>query len=59
MHNQPYNINSCKAKNVKLSGMYQCLPLLKNERKLVFLSFMNVDPQSFDLAPLDRRCRQP
>jgi hypothetical protein len=27
--------------------MHQCLPLLKNRRKLVFLSFMNVDPQKF------------
>jgi hypothetical protein len=33
--------------------MHRCLPLLKNRRKLVFLSFTNVDPQSFDLAFLD------
>jgi hypothetical protein len=26
--------------------MHQCLPLLKNRRKLVFLSFMNVGPQA-------------
>jgi hypothetical protein len=25
--------------------MHRCLSLLKNRRKLVFLSFMNVDPQ--------------
>jgi hypothetical protein len=24
--------------------MHRCLPLLKNRRKLVFLSFTNVDP---------------
>jgi hypothetical protein len=26
--------------------MQRCLPLLKNRRKLIFLSFMNVDPQA-------------
>jgi hypothetical protein len=26
--------------------MYRCLPLLKNRRKLVFLRFLNVDPQA-------------
>jgi hypothetical protein len=26
--------------------MHWCLPLLKNGRKLVFLRFMNVDPQA-------------
>jgi hypothetical protein len=26
--------------------MHYCLPLLKNRRKLVFLSFMNVDPRA-------------
>jgi hypothetical protein len=44
MHNQLYNNDSCKAKNLKWGGMHWCLPLLRNKRKLVFLSFMNVDP---------------
>jgi hypothetical protein len=26
--------------------MHRCLPLLKNRRKLVFLSFINVDPEA-------------
>jgi hypothetical protein len=26
--------------------MHRCLPLLKNRRKLVFLSFTNVDPKA-------------
>jgi hypothetical protein len=26
--------------------MHRCLPLLKNRRKLVFLSFTNLDPQA-------------
>jgi hypothetical protein len=45
MHNQLYSNDSCKAKFFKWGGMHRCLPLLKNRRKLVFLSFTNVNPQ--------------
>jgi hypothetical protein len=45
MHNQLYN-DCCKAKNLKWGGMHWCFPLLKSRRKLVFLSFTNVDPQA-------------
>jgi hypothetical protein len=39
--------------------MHQCLPLLKNERKLVSLSFTNVEPQKLlGLAPLARHHNQ-
>jgi hypothetical protein len=50
-----YNINAQVNNNLKRvvkqklyrGGMHRCLPLLKNGRKLVFLSFTNVDPQKF------------
>jgi hypothetical protein len=45
MHNQVYSNDSCKVKqNLEWGGMHRCLPLLRKRRKLVFLSFMNVDP---------------
>jgi hypothetical protein len=34
--------------------MHRCLPLLKNRRKFVFLSFTNVDPRAPGLALRDR-----
>jgi hypothetical protein len=37
--------------------VHQCLPLLKNRRELVFLSFMNVDFQKL-LTYLARRRNQ-
>jgi hypothetical protein len=45
MHNQYKYNDNYKVKSLE-GDMYWCLPLLKNTRKLVFLSFMNVDPQS-------------
>jgi hypothetical protein len=46
-----------KLKNFKWGGMHWCLPLLRKVRKLVFLSFMTVDPpKALDLAHL-AQCR--
>jgi hypothetical protein len=50
MHNQLYSNDSCKAKNLKWGGMHPCLPLLEKGSMLVFLSIMNVDPQSSNLV---------
>jgi hypothetical protein len=38
--------------------MHWCLPLLRNKRKFVFLSFTNVDPQALDMNLLARRRNQ-
>jgi hypothetical protein len=46
MHKQVDSNDSCKVKNIKWGGMHRCLPLLKNERKLVFLRFTIVNPQA-------------
>jgi hypothetical protein len=45
MHNQLDSKDSCKAKTLKGGGVHQRLPFLKKKRKLVFMSYMNVDPQ--------------
>jgi hypothetical protein len=57
MHNQLYNNDSYKAKNLKevvCTGACLCLGT-----KLDFLSFMDVDPQSSDLTFPSRCHRQP
>jgi hypothetical protein len=59
MHKQLDRNDNCKAKNLKWVGMHWCLPFLKNRRELVFLSFMNVDPQKLKLDLLDRHHHQP
>jgi hypothetical protein len=43
-------MDSYKVKSIEGGDMHRCLPLLKNRRKLVFLRFTNVGPQSFGLA---------
>jgi hypothetical protein len=59
MHNQLYSNDSCKVnKNLKWGGMHWYLPLLKNRRKLVFLSFTNVDPHALTWPHHARRHNQ-
>jgi hypothetical protein len=55
MHNQLDSKDNYKAKNLKWGGMHRCLPLLKNGRKLVFLSFTNIDPLKLGSKLLARR----
>jgi hypothetical protein len=48
MHNQLYNNDSGKAKNLKWGGMHKCLPLLRN--KVSFLALYECWPPKLQLG---------
>jgi hypothetical protein len=68
MHNQLYNNDTCKVKNLRGGGMHWCLPLLRSNvnflaclclgAMLTFLRFKNIDPQSSELTLLARHHNQ-
>jgi hypothetical protein len=51
-----YTVKTVVKQKTYRGDMQQCLPLLKNGRKLVFLSFTNVNPKSSGSNLLARRC---